>query len=141
MNKKFKPTFKLILIGLLILSACSAGAVVIAGNFNKNDDMKFTAQIVDDSQNVLDTIPFGIGLRGDSNGDGKVSISDASLIAKYMAKAHFDKNLVNEYKKTLGGAMADANNDGTLSIKDALTIAKYISRRHFKPDLNWDDIK
>lgn len=141
MNKKFKPAFKLIFIGALIASVCSAGAVVIAGNYSKNDDMKFTAQIVDDSQNILDTIPFGIGIRGDANGDEKVSINDAALIAKYMARAHFDKNLVEEYKKTLGGAMADANIDGNLSIKDSLMIAKLVSRRHFDPDLDWDDIK
>lgn len=138
MKNKFKPALKFLFIGAFIISVCSAGAVVIAGNFRKNDDMKFTAEIVDDSQNVLDTIPFGVGVKGDSDCDGKLTIRDAALIARYMARAYNDKNLVIEFKKTLGGAMSDVNLDGDVNIRDAASIARYLAARYTNPDIEWD---
>ncbi len=141
MKKKFKPVLKILIIGALIATVSSAGAVVIAGNFNKNDDMKFTAQIVDESQNVLDTIPFGIGVRGDANGNGKLDIRDAALITRNLAKSYFDPNLMPEFLNTLGGAMADANNDGKVNVRDAAAIARLMAARYVHPEWELDDIK
>ena len=122
--KKIKPTIKLLCIGAVIISALSAGAVVIAKNAEKKDDMEFSVNISDDSGTILDKIPVGIGVRGDADGDGNVTIKDAALIAKYVAK-----RTIPQFSKTLNGAMGDANKDGSLNIVDAAYIAKYIASR------------
>ncbi len=122
--KKFKPTIKLLCLSAVIISALSAGAVVIAKSADKNDDMEFSVNISDDNGVILDKIPIGIGVRGDSDGDGDVTIKDAALIARNVAR----KN-ISQFSKTLNGAMGDANKDGSLDIRDAAYIARYIASR------------
>ncbi len=58
-------------------------------------------------------------LLGDVNGDGKVSISDASLLQKYLAE------MVDLDSKALEAA--DVNGDGKVSISDAGLIQKYLA--------------
>lgn len=67
-------------------------------------------------------------IMGDSNQDGKITIGDASYIAKLCA---------NKMKDKLP-ACADYNYDGTCNIRDAADIAKYISEKHFsKTQINF----
>lgn len=135
--KKFKYTLKAICIGTAIMSALTIGAVVIAKSAVQNDDMKFKVAITEDSKGTtLAEIPIGIGIRGDADGDEKVSVRDASLVARYLANATVNKNYMPEFKSSLGGAMADANNDGKLSVRDAAAIAKYLAIKD--PDKSWD---
>lgn len=138
MMKKFKPTLKALCAGAVVITALSAGAAVIAKSAVKNDDMKYSVQIIENSENsVLEEIPIGIGIRGDADSDNKVSVRDAALIAKYLSKISIDKNYMPEFKTSLGGAMADANNDGKLSIRDAAAIAKYLAS--MDPNKSWDN--
>lgn len=122
--KKIKPTVKLLCISAVIISVLSTGAVVLANNAVKKDDMKFSVNISDDSGVILDKIPIGIGVRGDADGNGEINILDAALIAKYVAK-----RTIPQFSKTLNGAMADANKDGKLDIVDAAYIARYIASK------------
>lgn len=66
-------------------------------------------------------IPFGASaasdLRGDANNDGKVSVKDATYIARCLASHQ-------ELDET-----ADYNGDGKVTIKDAATIASDIANR------------
>ena len=59
-------------------------------------------------------------LLGDVNGDGNISVLDATLIQKYIA------GLVTSFSDTQKAA-ADVNNDGSVSIVDATLIQKYIA--------------
>ena len=58
-------------------------------------------------------------LPGDVDGDGVISIADATVLQKYLA------NIVNFDDKQL--AVADTNCDGSVSIADATQIQKYIA--------------
>lgn len=59
-----------------------------------------------------------LGLRGDADNDGTVSLSDAVKIAKYMLnKDNFNSV---EFRQ------ADVDEDGSVGLKDAVLISKYI---------------
>ena len=58
-------------------------------------------------------------LTGDVNGDGVISIADATTLQKYLA------NIVDfDYEQL---AVADTNGDGSVSIADATQIQKYLA--------------
>lgn len=59
-------------------------------------------------------------LTGDVNSDGKVDISDATALQKYLVRL---TTLTGTEKKA-----ADTNGDGITSISDATTIQKYVAR-------------
>ena len=56
---------------------------------------------------------------GDINGDGKVSIDDATLIQKYVAEF--------ESFTDVQKAAADTNRDGKITVDDATTIQKFVA--------------
>ena len=58
-------------------------------------------------------------LLGDVNGDGVVSVKDATLIQKY----------VSEMAVTINVKLADVNKDGQISIKDTTMIQKYAAEK------------
>ena len=60
-----------------------------------------------------------LSLIGDVNGDGVISIADATDLQKYLA------NIVNFDDEQL--AAADADGDGGVSIADATQIQKYLA--------------
>jgi len=55
---------------------------------------------------------------GDANGDGKIALSDASLVLKHIAKWDVEINESN----------GDANGDGKIALSDASLILKYIAK-------------
>ena len=63
-------------------------------------------------------VPVTGGIKGDVNGDGKVTIMDAVKIAKYIIGL---ETLTDEQKK-----LADYNGDGKVTIMDAQAIAKFV---------------
>lgn len=65
------------------------------------------------------TIKSKPSVLGDANQDGKLSISDASHIAKFISKRQ-----TNELP-----SCADYNGDGKIAISDAAAIAKYLANR------------
>ena len=68
---------------------------------------------------TLDELPLVIGTpKGDVNTDGKVTIVDALLIARYTAGLNPSPFNVSE---------ADVNCDGIVNINDALQVARYSS--------------
>lgn len=58
-------------------------------------------------------------LPGDVDGDGTVSILDATVIQKYLAGSV----QLDDSRKAVG----DVNGDGTISVTDATLIQKYIA--------------
>lgn len=138
MLKKIKPYISKICVVAAAAMFFVQGATVIAGSYTKNDDMKYSVNIKSGSGETLDTIPIGIGIRGDANSDGEVTVRDASQVAKYLAGSGANKNYMPGYKDSLGGAMADANADGKLSVRDAAKIANYLANAFSNPDAGWD---
>lgn len=57
---------------------------------------------------------------GDADLDGKLTVKDATLIQKHVAK-------IKEFSK-LQKAVADVDNDGKITVKDATVIQKYIAK-------------
>lgn len=82
-----------------------------------------TVEVVESAKNVTNHISIksagrsALGLRGDSDDNGKVDVYDAIKIAKYMLKT----------EKLDGNAkiQADVNEDGQIDIYDAVNICKY----------------
>jgi len=62
-------------------------------------------------------IVTNVGIMGDTNGDGKATIADSLMIARYEVKL---RTLTNEQL-----AVSDVNYDGKVTIADALKIARY----------------
>lgn len=138
MIKKVKRIVNRLCIALVVLMSFSLSAVVIASSAVKNDDMKYSAEIVSADGEVIDIVPIGIGVRGDANSDGEVSVRDAAQVASYLAKYSKNKNYMPGYRDSLGGAMADANADGKLNVRDAAAIAKYLAKKRLDPKTDWD---
>lgn len=55
---------------------------------------------------------------GDVNGDGEITILDATCIQKYIAQL---EDFTDKQKE-----VADVNGDGTISVMDSTQIQKYI---------------
>ena len=129
------------LLGAIVLCAAALFFTAYAGEHIKKDDMKYTVNMVaeDDSEiDIIDSIPVGVGLRGDANSDDKVSVRDAALVANFLSKSAVNKNYMPEFSTSLGGAMADANADGKLNIRDAALIARYLASN--SPEKDWDNL-
>nr|WP_256223331.1 dockerin type I domain-containing protein [Paenibacillus sp. 1_12] len=58
-------------------------------------------------------------MEGDLNGDGKISIGDLAIMAKYYGKTSADPNW-NTYQ------IADLNHDGIIDINDLAKLASMI---------------
>ena len=138
MLKKVKFIINKICILTVIVTFCSLSAAVIAGSAIKNDDMEYSVGIVDADGEILDKMPVGIGIRGDADSDQRVSVRDASQIARYLANSAANKNYMPGYKDSLGAAMGDANADGKLNVRDAAKIAVYLSNIFSDPNAGWD---
>ena len=79
------------------------------------DDVEVTA--VNGTLTVLDYV------YGDANGDEKVNLKDAVLIATYLANYDYDTG-TSSVELEIG---ADANGDGKVNLKDAVLVATYIA--------------
>ena len=128
------------LLGAMVVCAAAVYVTALASEHIRNDDMKYTVNMVaEDSEiGIIDSIPVGVGLRGDDDSDDKVSVRDAALVARYLANSSMNKNYMPEFANSLGGAMADANADEKLSIRDAAIIARYLASN--STDKDWDKI-
>lgn len=76
--------------------------------------------------------------KGDANNDGKIDISDATLVLTIYAKNASDL-LMDEYSEEQLLA-ADVNLDGNVSISDAIAILTYYARNAAGLDTSWADI-
>lgn len=75
--------------------------------------------LLDDFYILLDTeYPVDWGIIGDVDSDGKLSVLDATLIQKNVAK------IVSFFQSE--ASLADFNNDGSVDILDATLIQKYV---------------
>lgn len=62
-------------------------------------------------------------LWGDANEDGSITLSDATLIALYLATYDYNTNS----SPTVVGAGADANGDETITLADAVLVKNYLA--------------
>ena len=83
-------------------------------------DCNVTNQLTEDvSINIVNgTIEIIDCIYGDLNGDTKVDIKDAVLLAQYLAK----------WDVTIDKTAADCNGDGEINIKDAVLLAQYLAK-------------
>lgn len=85
-----------------------------------NDTTPYKVNIVADGKTAA-VVPIGIGVRGDSDESGDVSLYDAIIISKYIMGIA-DKGFEN----TLGFAMSDTNLNGSVDLYDAINVARYL---------------
>lgn len=98
-----------------------------------NESTPYKVNIIADNQ-IVSIVPMGIGLRGDADESGAVSLQDAVEISRSVM------NIADEnYKNTLGYAMADTNNDGKVSLMDVVNVATYIIRQG-TPEERWQNV-
>ncbi len=84
------------------------------------DDYKsgWALSLLPESSGVYES-PFVGTLLGDANGDGKVTIDDATMIQKYVAHYEMPSSFVLE--------ACDTNGDGKVSIDDVTDIQRFIA--------------
>ena len=58
------------------------------------------------------------GKLGDVNGDTEITVSDATMIMRYLAKLVTDVN----------DSVADVNGDGAVTIADATMLMRYVAK-------------
>ena len=90
------------------LQISNAGTTKYKWNDNKNTPPDFSYGFIMETERI----------KGDVNGDGVISIADATTLQKYLA------NIVDFDDEQL--AAADTNGDGSVSIADATQIQKYL---------------
>ena len=86
------------------------GGVEVTFTLTKNEDGSFTlSYTTEEPEEIL----------GDVNGDGKVTIDDATLIQRYLAEMTVltDKQL----------RLADVNKDGKVNIRDVSQIQRFVA--------------
>lgn len=88
----------------------------------------------DENGNVIDTLT---GLRGDADGDGKVSAKDAAMIAQHCAKSYTGESVIESEENQY---FANVNaNGGKPTARDAAAIANYMAKKSIS-DATWDDV-
>lgn len=105
-----------------VVKAVGEGYTVItinaAGNNNYNSDTERIIVFVSGTANPTEpTKP--VQIIGDVNGDGSVTVQDATNLQKYIAR------LVSFSNEQL--TLADTNSDGSVTILDATQIQKYLA--------------
>lgn len=75
---------------------------------------------------------------GDANNDGKVDMTDSTLILAYYANKLVD--LQFDTNETFIKKYADVNNDGLIDISDSTFIIKYYSMNTAGVKVKWEDI-
>lgn len=80
----------------------------------------YKVNIVSEGKNAA-VIPVGVGLRGDADGNGSISIIDAIKISRYIIG-----NAGDDFAGSFGFAMADTNLSGKVDIVDAINVSKYL---------------
>lgn len=85
----------------------------------------YSVKITSDSGTVMEaeicniTDIYSSGLKGDVNGDGKVNISDAVLLQKYLVKLTDDSDIVGEN--------SDMNNDLKVNVFDLIMLKRILT--------------
>lgn len=93
------------------------GEVIVQVSTTKDGFVKYTCNTCGATENVI--IPKLV--YGDADGDGKVTLSDASLILKYIAKWDLSETTFRELN-------ADADANGKIVLQDVSLILKYIAK-------------
>ena len=97
--------------GEITIGKDETSALIIVKAVSAEDSSKYGEFAISVKQNIL---------IGDTNGDGNVTIADATELQKYLA------NIIDFDDEQL--AVADTNGDGSVSIADATQIQKYIAQ-------------
>ena len=106
-----------------VVKAVGEGYTVItinaAGNNNYNSDTERIIVFVSGTANPTEPTTKPDQIIGDVNGDGSVTVLDATTLQKYIS------GLVSLSNEQL--ALADTNGDGSITVLDATAIQKYIA--------------
>ncbi len=96
--------------GEITIGKDETSSLIIVKAVSAEDPSKYGEFAISVKQNIL---------IGDTNGDGNITIADATELQKYLA------NIVDFDNEQL--AVADTNGDGSVSIADATQIQKYLA--------------
>lgn len=106
-----------------VVKAVGEGYTVItinaAGNNNYNSDTERIIVFVSGTVNTTEPTTKPDQIIGDVNGDGSITVLDATTLQKYIS------GLVSLSNEQL--AFADTNGDGSVTVLDATAIQKYIA--------------
>ena len=97
--------------GEITIGKDETSSLIIVKAVSTEDSSKYGEFAISIKQNTL---------IGDTNGDGNVTIADATTLQKYLA------NIVDFNDEQL--AVADTNGDGSVSIADATQIQRYLAQ-------------
>ena len=99
--------------------------IVIRGNTATSSSVSTTSIAETTPVTTTVTIPE---IKGDANGDGKLSANDAAYIAKELAQSSIsgEKITAEDYPSM------DFNQDGKITAKDAADIARYLAEQSIK---------
>ncbi len=97
--------------GEITIGKDETSALIIVKAVSAEDSSKYGEFAISVKQNIL---------IGDTNGDGNVTIADATELQKHLA------NIIDFDDEQL--AVADTNGDGSVSIADATQIQKYLAQ-------------
>ena len=97
--------------GEITIGKDETSALIIVKAVSAEDSSKYGEFAISVKQNIL---------IGDTNGDGNVTIADATELQKHLA------NIVDFNDEQL--AVADTNGDGSVSIADATQIQRYLAQ-------------
>ena len=88
-------------------------------------------------------LTVGSPLKGDVNLDGKVDISDATLVLSYYANTGAGNSFAFSEDESVNEIMlssADVDGDGNVTISDATAILTYYARTGAGIEVSWEDI-
>ncbi len=104
----------------ILLSSGARNVVVKSsdGNLLNDNDILTTSSIVTITT-LVDTIDYSISVKGDTSGDGKITMLDLLQVLKHINgdKALVDSNLLS----------ADTSGDGVVTMLDLLQVLKHIN--------------
>lgn len=103
----------------------TGGSIVVEGENNKITSVSDVPESKTTVVTSADTYKLSVetvAVKGDANGDGKITAYDAAMIAKYLAEQKADTLPV----------YADFTGDGKITAYDAAMISKYLAEQSMK---------
>jgi hypothetical protein len=103
---------------IMKISFKTSSSVEVGGNYQVDiDDIHLASNSAEDLTSANVSYDLNVLKKGDVNGDGNVSVTDAVCVVNYL----YNKPMTNFYK-----SMADVNSDKNISITDAVTIVNIL---------------
>lgn len=133
---KLTACFASIILSVLFLNFGVFSLIDFSAGENElinNETTPFKVNITSNNK-IAAVIPVGIGIRGDADESGDVSLYDAIEISKYLIGISRE-----DYPESLGFAMSDTDLNNQVDLYDAINVAKYLIYTG-TPEERWERI-